>query len=177
MRVGHIVSRLRNSLAHRVKRAFGRRDERGTVLVEFAVTLPLLMTVLTGTASFSVALYWMQQLENTTSAAALSLGDDAGLTTDPCSFAVTAVTGALPNMSPSKFTYTLTVSYPNSSGTLVSTSYGPTTGSSFSCSGGASLMTANYPVTLTVSYAYSWLPILKFVPSSGLTATGAAQAE
>jgi hypothetical protein len=34
----------------------------------------------------------------------------------------------------------------------------------------------NTPVVLTVKYTYSWLPVLKFTPSSALTSTQASLA-
>jgi hypothetical protein len=38
-------------------------------------------------------------------------------------------------------------------------------------------MAPNEPVTVTVSYAYSWLPILNFSPSSGLSSSETALEE
>ena len=156
------------------------------------MSLPLLMMVLPGTASFSVALYSLQQVGNATTGAVQFIGEYAALnatitsptsgkqvsTTDPCQEAVSQVTQALPNYASSKLTYTLTIYYPNSAGTATtSTAYGPTAGNTFSCPAGSALLTANYPVTLTVSYAYSWLPVLNFNLNSPLTSTQTALAE
>ncbi|MGA9061057.1 MAG: TadE family protein [Terracidiphilus sp.] len=189
------MSRLSDSLARRMKRAMGRRGEKGSVLLEFALTLPLLMFVLVGTAAFSVALYTLQQMVNATSSAVLYIGDDAVLVTDPCATAVTntggtGITQLLPNFTASKFTYTLSITYknPNGSTTPLTATYGPTTGSSFTCPAGAAYLTQaeNYPVTLTVSYSYSWLLTdnwsskwlsLNLNPSSGLRATESALAQ
>ena len=157
------------------KISLGRRlrGEEGTALVEFAIVLPLMMTVLTGSASFCMALYSFQQLGNATSTAAQQLAADQGLITDPCATTVTTVTAALPNWTASKLTYTVTIT--NSAGTA--TVYGPTTGSSFTCTAGAANMAANEPVVLTVSYAYTWFPILAFSPSSAISSTEAALME
>jgi Flp pilus assembly protein TadG len=160
-------------LGRRVKRQFCFRSEEGGALVEFAVTIPLMMTVLTGTASFSMALYYLQQLGNATSTAVQLVGAEQGLTTDPCATAVTSVTDSLPSWNAKVLTYTLTIT--NSSGTA--TTYGPTEGSSFSCTAGASELAPNEPVTLTVSYTYSWLPVYKFSPSSPLASTDTAMAQ
>ena len=166
MRAGRLIAFGRHCLTH-------IREDRGTAVVEFAIVLPMMVTVLTGAASFCMALYSFQQLGNATSAATLQLGADQGLITDPCATTVTTVTAALPNWTPAKLTYTVTIT--NSSGTA--TKFGPTTGSGFSCTSGAADMAANQPVVVTVSYAYTWFPILAFSPSSALTSTEAALME
>ncbi len=166
---------LGKSLARRMQRAMGIKSEEGTALVEFAVTLPLLMMVLTGTASFSLALYFLQQIGNATAGAAQTVGEEAIYTTDPCATVVSSVTGSLPNLSPTKLTYTVAIT--DSSSTVHT--YGPTTGSSFSCTAGATYLSTsvNHPVSVTVKYTYTWLPILKFSPSSNLTSQSTALAQ
>jgi Flp pilus assembly protein TadG len=154
-------------------RAVGRmlrlRSEHGSSLVEFAITLPLLITVLTGTASFALAFYFFQQLGNATSAAVQYVAADVTLLTDPCATAESQITGALPAWSASKFSYTMVIT--DSTGTA-HTYTG--TGSSFSCTAGATYESTNWPVSLTVSYTYTWMPILKFSPSSPLVVTQGA---
>jgi Flp pilus assembly protein TadG len=159
-----------SSLVRRVKRTSGRRGEEGTALVEFAVTLPLLMMVLTGTASFSLALYFLQQIQNATSSAVMSVGGEAGLfpNNDPCAAARGFVTAALPNLDASKLALKLVIT----DTTLTTDTYNGT-GSSFSCTT-APAMEAEYPVTLTVTYTYKWLPVLNFSPNSNLTGFQAA---
>jgi Flp pilus assembly protein TadG len=160
-------------MSRAVKRAMRLRGEEGGALLEFAITLPLLMTVLTGAASFSLAFYSLQQLGNAVSSASQLVAAEQGLITDPCAQAVTSVTGSLPGWTASKLTYTMVIT--DSSGSAHT--YGPTAGSSFSCTAGAALEAPNEPVTLTVSYAYTWMPILAFSPSSPLTSTEAALAD
>jgi Flp pilus assembly protein TadG len=160
-------------LARAMRRAPGWRSEEGGSLLEFAVTLPLLMTVLTGSASFSIALYSLQQLGNAVSGASQVVAAEQGLITDPCATTVTSVTGALPGWTQDKLTYTMVIT--DSTGTAHT--FGPTTGNSFSCTAGAGDESPNEPITLTVSYSYTWLPILAFSPSSPLTSTQAAMAE
>lgn len=170
--------RVAGTPAHRrlrwLRRA-GKRllGEQGSALVEMSVTLPLLVTVLTGSASFSLALYSFQQLGNVTSTSVQLLGAEQGLITDPCATAVSSVTTALPNWTASKVTYTLTIT--DSSGTAHT--FGPTSGSSFSCTSGASEMAANEPVSLKVAYQYTWFPILDFSPSSNISVTQSALME
>jgi Flp pilus assembly protein TadG len=150
-------------LARRARRSAGRRGEEGAALVELAVTLPLLMIVLIGTASFSMALYFLQQIGNATTSAAMSVGGEAGLfpNNDPCAAAKSFVTGALPNMAPAKLSLTLTLT-----DTGLNTDTYSGTGSSFTCTSAPS-MEPNYPVVLTVTYAYSWFPVPHFASLPG----------
>jgi Flp pilus assembly protein TadG len=148
-------------------------QSEGSALVETAFTVPILLLLLTGTASFSIGLYRLQQLSNATSTAAQQLGAVAGTINDPCATAVTTVTSALPGWTAANLTYTLTLT--DTSGTAHT--YGPTAGSSFSCTAGASYMGANEPVTVKVGYKYNWLPIYRFSQISGLTATQTALME
>jgi Flp pilus assembly protein TadG len=173
MKTKNGLRKIGNLFARRSRRAFGRRGEEGAALLEFAITLPVLMTVLTGTASFSLALYTLQQIGNATSTAAQLLGAEQGLISDPCAAVVTSVTNSLPNLKPTLITYTVSIT--DGSGTAHPS--GPTTGSSFSCPSNAGNMTPNEPVTVTVSYAYSWLPILAFTPKSGLSSSETALEE
>jgi len=173
MNLGRSLQERAKSFARMAKRALRFGGEDGGALVEFAVTLPLFMTVLTGTASFSLAFYSLQQLGNATSNAAQLVGAEQGLLTDPCATTVTSVTASLPNWTASKLTYTEIIT--DSSGTTHT--YGPTTGSSFSCTAGAAELAPNEPVTVTVSYSYTWLPLLAFSPSSPLTSSETALAD
>ncbi len=175
MRIGHGLSRMDNKLVRRVRRIFGRRGEEGGALLEFAVALPLLLTVLTGTVSFSLALYFLQQIGNATSSAAQSLGAQAGTVTDPCANVAAVITSSLPNLDSSKITFTVVITTASST-----TTYGPFTppvtqgnGCPQAGDGGGTSTqeTANYPVTVSIGYAYSWLPILNFSPSSSLTSS------
>jgi hypothetical protein len=141
--------------------------------MEFAVTLPVFVTLVTGMASLSLAGYSLQQLGNATSNAVQMVGAEAGLESDPCAQAVTTVTATLPNWTASGFTYTEVITDVNNA----THTYGPTTGSSFSCTAGAALISQNKSVVLTVKYAYKWLPILAFTPSSSLTSIEGALAD
>jgi Flp pilus assembly protein TadG len=154
-------------------RRLRRAGEEGASLVEFAMVLPLMMIVLTGGASFSMALYNLQQLGNATASTSQLLAAEAGLITDPCASTVSSVTASLPNWTASNLTYTVTIT--DSSGTAHS--YGPTKGSTFSCTAGSTEMDTNEPVSVTVNYSYSWFPILSFSPSSNLVSTESALME
>jgi hypothetical protein len=100
-------------------------------------------------------MYNLQQLGNATSATAMAVGSDAGLfpNSDPCAYAQSTMAASLATWKAANFSYTLIIT-DASDGTHKYTG----SGASFSCAT-APAMGANYPVTLTVSYTYSWLGI------------------
>jgi Flp pilus assembly protein TadG len=133
----------------------GRGGEEGSSLVEFALTLPMLFGLIYLSASLTLGMYNLQQLGNATSSTAMAVGSDAGLFpgNDPCAYAESTIVASLPTWKVANFTYKLTIT--NASD--VASSY-TGSGTSFSCATAPS-MGPNYPVTLTVSYTYSWLGI------------------
>jgi Flp pilus assembly protein TadG len=145
----------------RLVRARHRCGEEGGALVEFALVFPLMLVLMTGMFSVVMAVMNYQQLGNATNGAAQQLITARGNVADPCAVVVTAVTGTLPSWTTSKFTYTVTLT--NSAGTA--TTYGPTAGSGFSCTAGAAVLTSGtgaegQPASVTVTYQYTWLPIM-----------------
>lgn len=168
MTIGSALRKRANSCVRRLMRAAGFKGEEGAALVEFAVTLPLFLMVLTGTASFSLGLYFLQQIGNATSTAAQLLGAEAGLLTDPCATVKSSITASLPNLTASKLSYTVSIT--DASGTAH-------TSSAANCTALASDMAPNEPVTVTVVYTYSWMPVFRFSPSSNLTSSETALAE
>jgi Flp pilus assembly protein TadG len=146
---------IRNGL-RKIGSLFGQRGEEGSALVEFALTLPMLFGLIYLAASLTLGMYNLQQLGNATSATAMAVGNDVGLypSDDPCAYAETTMVASLPNWTAANFTYKLTV-------TDTSDTTHPYSGSgtSFSCPLGSVVPGPNYPVTLTVSYTYTWLGI------------------
>jgi Flp pilus assembly protein TadG len=183
MRLGGGLSKRAKRMAHAMGRALRFRNEEGSTLVEFAIVLPGLVALLTGVISFSMAFYSLQQLGNAAGTAVQAVANYQGLypvtldsqtISDPCEMALYQV-----NHSPSVngwpvglFTYTLAIT--DTSGT---TTYSSTSGTSFSCSAGASEESQNEPVVLTVTYTYSWMPILSFSPKGNLTVVEGAVAD
>ncbi len=174
------LRRRAHSYVRRLMRAVGFKAEDGAALLEVAVTLPLLMTVIMAGASFSLAFYQLQELGNAVSAAAQVLGATAGTVTDPCAQVVSQVTAALPNLTSGNLTYTVVIT--NAAGGT--TTYGPTTGANLTCKAAganepaATAEAPNEPQTVTVSYTYSWLPIYTIkTPSSQLTSSMTTMAE
>jgi Flp pilus assembly protein TadG len=167
------------SLRQKLHAFFGVREE-GSQLVEMAVVAPLLLIILTGMASFGMALYNEQQLGYVTAGAVQALTIDVSQITDPCASVETYVSTSLPSYTAASFTYTLKI-YTSSSASVTS---GPTTGTGFSCKSYATDITQFQPVILTVSYPYSWFPIFTwskygttFKPTGSLSSTQAAMAQ
>jgi Flp pilus assembly protein TadG len=165
MKIGCRLRRIAMLLVSRQKICRRFKGEEGQSLVEIAFTLPLMLLILTGTVSFSLAFYNMQQLENAVTAAGQGLGATAGVAPDPCAQVVSQVQAALPGWTTSNLTYKVVIT--NAAGTA--TTYGPTAGS-LSCaaagSGGAvsTAEAANEPQTVTVSYSYTWFTVFTWKP-------------
>jgi len=162
------------------------RGQEGGSLVEFAVALPLLMVVLTGAASFTLAFYSLQQLGNATASAVELIAAQQGVTTDPCNLAMTTVQSTLPGWTAANLSYTLTITdSANNAIAYPSSSYGGSTAYSCTAAGssGADAEYPDTPVVLQVNYNYTWIPVfhfgsfLKFAPSSALTVTETAMAD
>jgi Flp pilus assembly protein TadG len=162
---------LRSMCARAAKRLARLRSEEGATLMETAVTLPVFLGALAVGASVSLGLYNVQQLSNASSIAITAVAENRGLTADPCKLAVSSITATLPHWTAGNFTYTLTISYPTSTGTTSTVTYGPTTGSGFTCPAGVGYQAENYAVTLKVGYAYSWLPIVGSHSTGTIAAT------
>lgn len=146
--------------------AFLRSDSDGGAIVETALIMPIYLLILTGMLSTVMALYAYQQLDLATFTAAQNVGisrvSDA---LDPCQVAVQSVTTGLAGYNTANITYSLwIVQLLNGTTTRI----GPFTGqgSSFSCSGTAKgdgafalSLSKGQPLTLQLSYPYTWLPI------------------
>ncbi len=97
-------------------RAFFGRDSEGGALVEMAVSLPVLLLIMTGIFSLSVALYQKLQLAEAVGNAGRMLAVDRG-SQDPCSDAATAIYGAAPGLTKSQISLTFTLNGVPTTGT------------------------------------------------------------
>jgi len=161
----------------RLRRGADPASEEGTSLVELAITVPIMLTLLTGAASFSLGFYYLQELGSATTTGVQTIA--ISQVADPCANAATIVEGGLPNWTTSKMTFTLTWTDASND----SHTEGPIAAGSFNCatagdaSGDAATAIApNTPLILTVSYNYTWLPVFRFTPSSALSSTQASLA-
>ena len=181
MKLDGAPGRRARARARGAARKLRSHGEDGSTLVEFAIVLPGLMTLLTGVISFSLAFYSLQQLGNATANAVQQVAEYQGLypvtigtsSYDPCELALYEVTTNLKGWNTALFSYKLTIT--DETGTA--TPYSSTSGTSFTCPDGDSSTTAvaaNEPVVLQVTYAYQWMPILNFLPKSSLTSVQGA---
>lgn len=97
---------MKRSIALRMKRLGS--DSEGGALVEMAVTLPLIMLIMTGIFSFSMALYQKLQLAEAVSNAGRYLATARGVD-DPCARTINAVYDASPGLSHDSKVMTITL--------------------------------------------------------------------
>ena len=79
------------SLGERVRARLRASNKRGQSLVEMAVSLPLLLLILTGIMTFGIALNNYLTLTNAVEIGGQQLAVSRGQTTDPCNTAAQAI--------------------------------------------------------------------------------------
>ena len=112
--------------------------ERGGALIEFTLVMPFLLLVVTGMASFGVALHNVLALTNAVNSGAQLLAFSRGQTTDPCATAYGAISSAAPSL-----TTGLSLTF-----VINGTTYAATN----SCTGGAANMVQGAPAQVTATY-------------------------
>jgi Flp pilus assembly protein TadG len=138
------------------------RDEKGQAIIEFALVMPLLLTLVFGVIVFGIALNNYLVLTNATSISAQLLAVSRGQTTDPCNTAVQAFYSAAPNLTRTGLSFSYVLN--GSSYTGTSCSSGSTT------TGAAGNLVAGQSAQLAVTYPCN-LKFIGFNPSSGCTLT------
>ena len=120
----------------------------GSALVETAVTLPLVLFLMTGIFAFSIALYQKMELEEAVSTGGRTMAADRG-DTDPCTTTTNSILAATPSLNHK----TLTINY-TLNGTTTPAVAGTAEGTAcngFSLNSGANaVVTATYPCTLNI---------------------------
>jgi Flp pilus assembly protein TadG len=142
------------SLGRRVR----TRNEEGQALVEFALSLPLLMLILTGMVTFGIALHNYLELTNAVTIGARLLAISRGQTTDPCATTAAAVYHAAPFLKPANLTFTLVLngtSYPNMTTCPSASTTAGAAGNLLQ--GSEARVTATYPCDLRV-YGFNYAP-------------------
>jgi Flp pilus assembly protein TadG len=122
-------------------------EQNGQSLVEFALTLPVLLLVLTGITTFGLAMNNYLTLTEATSVGARQIAISRSQTLDPCSVASAAVYAAAPSFTQSKFTFTFTFDGVNYSGASCA--------SSSTSTGAAGNLKQGMPATVSVTYPCS----------------------
>ena len=133
-----------------------RLDERGQAILELALGLPLLLTLLIGSVEFGIAFNNELTLTYATDTAAQLLSISRGQTTDPCQTASQAVYAAAPYLNQSNLQFTIVMD-----------------GNSYttpSCSGGQSNLVQSQSAKVTVSYPCN-LQLFGFNPAPNCALT------
>jgi Flp pilus assembly protein TadG len=170
------------TLRQRLYAFFGAKDE-GSQVVEIAVVAPILLVILTGMASFGMALYSEQQLGLATAGAVQAVATGASYISNPCQTAAADVANTLPTWTAANLTYTLTI-YTSSTSSTPFTWTGTSYPSTCATTGLNDLQATGsefQPLILKVTYPYSWFPIFQWSkygntlsPSGNLQSTQAA---
>jgi Flp pilus assembly protein TadG len=139
-----------SDLARAIRR-FRASDSTGSALVEMALSLPIMLLVMTGIFSFSIALYQKLELAEAVSAGARVLAVDRG-DTNPCSTAAAAIYAAAPTLSQAKMTVAFVLNGVSTGASCA----GPSSGANTNMvSGGNAKVTVTYPCTIGV-YNFSF---------------------
>lgn len=107
--IGHRGTRMMIKAMRKQRAAFAGLGSRGAALVEFAITAPLLLLIMVGTATFSLALNNYVTLTNAVGVGAQLFSICRGATTTPYTSTVNAVKAAAPNLTPADLTINLSV--------------------------------------------------------------------
>ncbi|HEY1578883.1 MAG TPA: TadE/TadG family type IV pilus assembly protein [Terracidiphilus sp.] len=140
-----------------------RENSEGQALVETALILPIVLTIVFGILVFGIFTMQIMSLAQGVNNAGNVLSVSAGQTTDPCSLAATNVQSAAPLLSSASLTYSLKLtpsggtaqSYPGSSCSSSSTTTGAAGNLS---SGGTVQITATYTNCSLKFYGKNFLP-------------------
>jgi Flp pilus assembly protein TadG len=169
MRLHRNLRNRARAISRAATRVVGLRGEEGGALLEMAITMPFMMLLLTGAASFSLTFYNLQALGNATSNAVQLIAGQSGVISDPCDQAMTTVQASLSGWTTANLSYSLTAT--NASGTT--TTY-TGSASSFTCAAAGpgtattpSTQAANEPMILTVKYTNTWYSIFNWGPGAG----------
>ena len=123
--------------------------EHGGALVEMAVSLPIMLVMLTGIFSFSIALYQKLQLSEAISNGGRFLATERG-DIDPCQKTTNAIYSAAPGLSQSNISLTYTIGTQSyTAGTTSCPGTGGVANPNMTA-GGTATISATYPCSLSV---------------------------
>ena len=119
-------------------------DAQGSAIVETAVALPVILLLMTGIFSFSIALHQKLTLAEAISNGGRVLAAERG-DTDPCKTTTAAIYAAAPTLSQSNLTLSYTLN-----GVAVGTGTTTCSGTTNMVAGGSAEITASYPISISV---------------------------
>lgn len=130
------------------------KNTQGSALVETAICLPVVLFLMTGIFSFSVALHQKLTLTEAVSNGGRVLGSERG-DTDPCSKATSAIYAAAPTLSQSNMTISYTLN-----GVAVGSGVTSCSGTQNMVAGQPAMVTVTYPVSISVySQSFGTFPL------------------
>jgi Flp pilus assembly protein TadG len=130
----------------KLRELIASRNE-GSALVEMGIALPVILVLMTGIFSFSVALYQKLQLAESVSNAGRILAVDRG-DGDPCQTASTAVYAAAPGLSQGNISLTYVLGGVNYGAGVTSCPGAGGTANANMTAGGSAQIIATYPCSL-----------------------------
>jgi len=131
-------------------------DEEGQALIEFAITLPVLLMLVTAIFIFGLTLSHYLMLLNATDIAARNLAISRGQTTDPCALTVATVEAAAPMLTPGSLSFSLNLNGTAENGTSCSSASTTTGAAGLLVQGSAAQVTVTFPCSLVVYGANPW---------------------
>jgi Flp pilus assembly protein TadG len=134
----------------RVKAWAGRLGKRGAVAVEFAIVVPVLLVIMTGTALFGLTLNQYVMLTNAVATGAQLFSISRGTTPTPYTSTVSAIEAAAPSLIPANLTITLSVN-----GTACTSDATCQTALSNAATNPATV-SATYPCSLAMAFYNFW---------------------
>ncbi len=151
------------------------RENRGSQLVEFAIVLPLLVTLVMGIISFGQAFSLDQTLTNAAAAGAQALSIARGETLNPCTAVSSAAAGISPSLNTTNLKYTITITPPagttGTTYTLANNQANPTCAATNYQSAPASDLQTNTNANVTLTYPCAIVIYgINFAPNCKLTA-------
>lgn len=126
------------------------RSERGAALIELALTLPVLLLVVTGISVFGIAFNNYLSLTEGVSVGARLLAISRGQTTDPCALTATAIYNAAPSLTKSNYGFTFVLNGTTYAGATCSSSSTSTGAAGNLVQGQPAEVIATYPCSLGV---------------------------
>jgi Flp pilus assembly protein TadG len=147
-----LIMKIRGKVASAIAflRALAQGRDEASALVEMAVVLPVMMTLITGTCFMGLVLNNYLMLTSAVQSGAMTVAVSAGQSgVDPCNLAATTIAAAAPTLVASKITYNFTFS----GAPAGQTTQGPFTGTSAStCSSYNAYLSAGSTLTVRASY-------------------------
>ena len=145
------ASSAKRSILARIRR-FRDSGTTGSALVEMALSLPIMLAVLTGIFAFSIALYQKLELAEAVSNGGRVLASARGQN-DPCALANTAINAAAPTLNSTNITLTFVLNGVTTNGKTCAGSGGAANPNMVV--GGNAKVTATYPCVIN-AYKYSY---------------------